>query len=283
MITYCGRIFSEAELKLIKNLIRDNPKMNRTELSRQVCRLLGWYKPDNGLKDMSCRVAMLRMEKDQLIVLPASQRKKKQILDRSFTSVSEPGTPIVQPVQDLNLSLNLLSSSTESRRWNEYVGRYHYLGFKPLPGAQLRYYVMHQDQWISVLGFGAAAWQCAPRDQYIGWSHEQRKKNLQLIINNARYLIFPWVQSKNLASKVLSLVSKRIAKDWYARYRYTPVMMETFVEQNRFLGTCYKAANWVRLGETKGRGKLGPSGKISVPIKDIWVYPLDPAFKKVLQ
>ena len=130
-----------------------------------------------------------------------------------------------------------------------------------------------------MLGFGASAWQTAPRDRFIGWSHDQRKKNLHLIVNNARFLILPWVQSKNLASMILAKAAKQLPDDWQAQYGYRPVLLETFVEKPRFEGTCYKAANWQHLGHTKGRGKLGPSGKQSVPIKDLWVYPLDAAFR----
>ncbi len=132
---------------------------------------------------------------------------------------------------------------------------------------------------IALLGFGAAAWQTAPRDCYIGWSHEQRKKNLHLIVNNARFLILPWIQSKNLASMILAMVARQLPDHWHAQYNYRPVLLETFVEKPRFEGTCYKAANWRYLGQTKGRGKLGPAGKQSVPIKDLWVYPLDRAFR----
>jgi hypothetical protein len=131
-------------------------------------------------------------------------------------------------------------------------------------------------------GFGASAWQCAPRDKYIGWTHDQRKNNLQYIVNNARFLILPWVKSKNLASKILSLACHRLADDWNERYGYSPVLLETFIENDRFQGTCYKAANWISVGQTKGRGKLGQSGKISVPIKDMWLYPLVRNFRQVL-
>ena len=166
---------------------------------------------------------------------------------------------------------------------NEYIHRYHYLGHKPLPGAQLRYFVYANNQLIALLGFGAAAWQTAPRDHYIGWNHEQRKRNLHLIVNNARFLILPWVKSHNLASKILSMVAKVLPDHWQVQYGYRPVLLETFVEKSRFKGTCYKAANWVLLGQTKGRGKLGPSGKQSVPIKDLLVYPLDRRFRDLLR
>ncbi len=166
--------------------------------------------------------------------------------------------------------------------WNEYIQRYHYLGHKPLPGAQMRYIITCAQQPIALLGFGAAAWQTAPRDHFIGWNHEQRKRHLPLIVNNARFLILPWVQSKNLASMILARAAKVLPDHWQRIYGYRPLLLETFVEKQRFLGTCYKAANWIYLGQTKGRGKLGPSGKQSVPIKDLWVYPLDRRFSDVL-
>ena len=170
----------------------------------------------------------------------------------------------------------------DSRLWNEYIHRYHYLGFQALPGAQLRYWVYAGDLLVALLGFGAAAWLCAPRDQFIGWNHEQRQKNLHLVVNNARFLILPWVNSKNLASKILGLVARQLPHDWQHRYGYRPLLLETFVEKKRFIGTCYRAANWHHLGQTKGRGKLGPSGKQSVPIKDVWAYPLERKFKHEL-
>ena len=151
------------------------------------------------------------------------------------------------------------------------------------PGAQLRYFITAGEQIVALVGFGAAAWQTAPRDKFIGWNHDQRKKNLNLIVNNARFLILPWIQSKNLASKVLSLMARHLPDDWENRYKIRPVLLESFVQKDRFAGTSYKAANWQNVGETKGRGKLGPAGKISVPIKDVWVYPIEKKFKVLLK
>ena len=170
----------------------------------------------------------------------------------------------------------------QSRLWNEYIHRYHYLGYKTLPGAQRRYFVNSGNRLLALLGFGASAWQIAPRDRFIGWSHQQRQKNLHLIVNNARFLILPWVQSKNPASMTLARVAHQLPDDWEERYHYRPVLMETFVDKERFAGTCYKAANWISVGETQGRGKLGPAGKQSVPIKLIWLYPLVSNFRAVL-
>jgi hypothetical protein len=141
---------------------------------------------------------------------------------------------------------------------------------------------MLDQQIIALLGFGAAAWQAAPRDHYIGWTHALRKRHLPLVVNNARFLILPWVQVNNLASKILPMAAKQLLKDRQKKYEIKPVLMETFVENGRFAGTCYEAANWVNVGKTKGRGKLGPSGRQSVPIKDIWLYPLDRNFRKIL-
>ena len=175
-----------------------------------------------------------------------------------------------------------VESRAHSRLWNEYIHRYHYLGYKTLPGAQLRYFVTSGEHIVALLGFGASAWQAAPRDNYIGWSHDQRKAQLHRVVNNARFLILPWVRSKNLASMILSMAAKRLPADWESRYHYRPVLLETFVEKDRFAGTSYKAANWVCVGQTKGRGKLGPAGKQSVPIKDMWLYPLTRDFRSTL-
>ena len=234
------------------------------------------------LKRMPLRVAMLRMQAQGLIALPPPTRKPPEAR-LSMTSQTDPGPPMRAPAHALRpLRLQRVQTKQESRLWNEYIHRYHYLGHKPLPGAQLRYIFFSKEQPIALLGFGAAAWQTAPRDQYIGWTHPQRQRNLPLIVNNARFLILPWIQVKNLASMLLAKVAKKLPNHWQEIYGYRPVLLETFVDKTRFQGTCYKAANWVYLGQTKGRGKLGPAGKRSVPIKDIWVYPLNRAFKRIL-
>ena len=235
-----------------------------------------------GVKDMSARVAMLRMQADGLIELPPPRHRPPDATV-TISAQTDPGQPIRKPARALRpLKLQRVQTKPDSRLWNEYIQRYHYLGHKPLPGAQMRYILFSQHQPIALLGFGVAAWQTAPRDRYIGWSHDQRKRNLPLIVNNARFLILPWVQAKNLASMLLAKVAKVLPGHWQDVYGYRPVLLETFVEKPRFQGTCYKAANWVYLGQTKGRGKLGPAGKQSVPIKDLWVFPLDQRFRDVL-
>jgi hypothetical protein len=151
-----------------------------------------------------------------------------------------------------------------------------------MPGAQLRYFVRASGHIVAALGFGASAWKVKPRDQLIGWTIDQRKRNLHLIVNNARFLILPWIRCKNLASRILALTAKRLPDDWQASYSYRPVLLETFVEKPRFTGICYKAANWQLLGDTQGRGKLDTLHRNAQPIKSIWIYPLARDFQRHL-
>lgn len=281
---YCGRKFRETELAVIRDLAAE-PGMSRHKLSRQVCQKLKWYKQDGGLKDMSCRVALLRMEADGLVQLPPSLHRRDSNRGRVIakTVLTDPQTPIHLPVKELqDIRLDLVTTKSDSRLWNEYIDRYHYLGHKPLPGAQLRYFARSKEGILALFGFGAAAWKTAPRDNFIGWTPSMRETRLHLIVNNARFLILPWVQSKHLASKLLGLVARRLPNDWENRYGYRPVLLETFVEKERFKGTCYCAANWTFLGDTQGRGKLDSANAYALPIKSIWVLPLAPNFREIL-
>ena len=284
-VRYCGRDFTSAEMDNIRTLVAKNPDANRAALSRMVCQHLGWLKPDGGLKDMSCRVAMLRMQDDDLIQLPAPQKVNGNGKTyRRRTAEAEPQLFAVQaPVGQLSyLHLEPVMERKTSYLWNEYIDRYHYLGYQPLPGAQLRYFIVANNTKLALLGFSAAAWKTSPRDIFIGWNLEQRQRNLHLVINNARFLILPWVKSRNLASKVLSMAKNRVAEDWQNRYGYRPVLMETFVEVPRFTGTCYRAANWLYLGETKGRGKLDVKHQAKLPTKAVMVCPLVKNFRQHL-
>ena len=279
---YCGRDFTQQEIDRIQSLAFENPARSRTEFSRLVCELLHWYKPDGGLKEMSCRVALTRMYDDGRLLLPISRYNpgKKKTYSTKQSKATDPVEPIDEPVDRLGeLTFQQIDSKSSSKLWNEYINRYHYLGYKPLSGAQLRYFVRSRDQVLALLGFGAAAWRVADRDRLIGWTSTQREKNLHLVVNNARFLILPWVHSKNLASKVLSMAIKRLPADWMERYRYQPVLLETFVQQDRYQGISYKASNWIHAGQTKGRGKLDQTNTARLPIKDIWLYPLEKDFK----
>ncbi len=282
---YCGRPFSSSEIQSIRQMIADNPAATRARLSRIVCEHLGWRRDNGQFKDMSCRVAMLRMQDDGLIHLPPPQNGNnngKPYLRRTRPAEPEPPLLAASPRKLGNLRLQLVTEHQDSHLFNEYMDRYHYLGYQPLPGAQLRYFIRANGRIVALLGFGAAAWKTQPRDLFIGWSPKQREAGLHLVVNNARFLILPWVSCKNLASRILAMAARQLAADWQHRYGYRPVLLETFVERPRFRGTCYHAANWTLLGETKGRGKLDVRHQALLPKKAIWVYPLDKDFRRVL-
>ena len=280
---YCGRQFQADELDLIRKLIARQPALNRYRLSLEVCERLNWRRPDGRLKHMSCRVAMLKMQADGLFQLPAPERSRPVAREIDTDLEEMLAEPVQLPCIDLaGIRLEPVMNRGESRLWNAYIERHHYLGHQPLPGAQLRYFVRTRGQIIAALGFGASAWKTQPRDAFVGWTKEQRERNLHLVVNNARFLIFPWIRCKNLASRILALATQRLAADWVIRYAYRPVLLETFVEKPRFIGTCYKAANWQYLGDTQGRGKLDTLHLKSKPIKSVWVYPFAPDFRHKL-
>jgi len=282
---YCGRTFTPEDIERIRQLIKSNPEMHRAGLSRTVCDLFDWRRPDGGLKDMSCRVAMLRMHRDELIVLPAPRRadvnKRRRL---RVTRASDPEFPVSTPAGQLGkLDFRVVTTGRPSSLWNELIGRYHYLGYNPLPGAQMRFLVFGRSQLLAALGFGASAWKVASRDRWIGWSHEERTSNLHFIVNNARFLIMPWVTSKNLASRILGGIARELPGLWKKRYGYKPVLLETFVEQERFRGTCYRAANWIHVGQTQGRGKLDRNHENALPVKDVFLFPLQRDFRRHLR
>jgi hypothetical protein len=282
---YCGRDFTDAEFGTIRQIIGDHPEEHRAGLSRLVCQQLRWLRPDGHLKEMSCRVAMLRMERDGLIVLPPPRHTNGYRKPyRRRTPEAEPELfPVTTPAGKLSeLHLEPVVGTKDSQLWNEYIDRYHYLGYQQLPGAQLRYFAKAEGDILALFGFGAAAWKIAPRDHFIGWNDTRRREHLHLVINNARFLILPWVHSRNLASRLLGMVSRQIADDWQDQYTYRPVLLETFVEIPRFAGTCYKAANWICVGQTQGRGKLDRYKTAQLARKDIWLFPLGRDFRRVL-
>ena len=285
MTLYCGREFSLDDIQTIRRLMEQDPTLKRTPLSRMLCELWDWTKPNGELKDMTCRVALLRMAADGLITLPPSRTPGvRGRPDFPATSATDPQTPRSQPVNELGiLSLQIVTDRATSRLWNEYIQRYHYLGYSPLSGSQMRFNVYAEEQLVALLSFGACAWKLAGRERYIGWTEEQRSRNLQLIVNNARFLILPWIQSKGLASKILSMIARQLPRHWQERYGYQPVLLETFVESQRHRGTCYKAANWIQIGQTAGRGKKCPTRRQIIPIKDIWLYPLRHNFATILR
>lgn len=282
MTIYCARAFSDDDIQTIRLLIAQDQKLQRSALSRKLCQLWGWTKPNGELKDMTCRVALLRMQADGLIELPPARiGVVRRRVHFPSTPASDAQTPIRQPVHALPpITLQVVSGKATSLLWNEYIARYHYLGYAAMSGSQIRYNVFAGEQLVACISF--CAWKLKDRERYIGWSEEQRQRNLQLVINNARFLVLPWIESKGLASKILSLAARRLPGDWKHRYGFEPVLLETFVEYERHKGTCYKAANWVNVGRTAGRGKKSTSHKVLIPAKDIWLYSLRKNFSTLL-
>ena len=282
---YCGREFSPAELDYIGQLLELRPVLGRVALSRRICQDLGWLNALGQPKEMSCRVALLRMEKDELISLPAPLARNGGGRHRfELSAASDPQEPVQASVGTLEpLVFQRVDNGKLSSLWNELIQRYHYLGYQPLSGAQMRYLIWSGDgRLLAALGFGASAWQIQPRDEHIGWNHSQRAAGLHRIVNNARFLILPWVKCPGLASRILSGILKPLRADWRWRYGYDPVLLETFVEIPRFSGGSYRAANWVRIGQTRGRGKLEKNHRQVAPIKEIWLCPLHPQFRQLL-
>jgi hypothetical protein len=283
-VVVCGRAFSASELEVIRGIIGSVPQLNRRQIATRTCELLDWRSRNGRLKEMSCRVALLRLARAGLIELPPPLRASPN--GKAYRPTVTLGPSLFEVPSDLDalgeVRLSAVRGSAASRLWNEAISRFHYLGYERLPGAQMRYLIEFSGGLLGVLGFGASAWKLAPRDQWIGWSHEQRKSRLHLVVNNARFLLLPWVRVHNLASWVLARCARRLPAEWEARYGYRPVLLETFVDAARFRGTCYEAANWRYLGDTKGRGKLDREHRCAVPVKKIYVQPLTANFREVL-
>lgn len=283
---YSGRDFSESELETIRAIIDEDTTGMRTAIARKACEQLGWYRDDGQLKSASMAKVLPAMETDALIELPSSRGPATRVRAKPLhhTARTDAGQPITAAAGELARDLRIEIAETDEHKslWNEYIDRYHYLGYTPMAGAQLKYLVYSGDRLLALLGFGASAWKIAPREWYIGWSPEKREENLKLVVNNARFLILPWITSKNLASLLLSRVTARLRDDWMQRYRYKPVLLETFVEKKRFTGASYRAANWKHVGATKGRGKMDRFNESALPVKDIYLYPLHKEFRQLL-
>jgi transposase len=271
-LPYSGRLFSEEELQQVRHLIATSPDANRTAISRQVCQLLDWRKAHGGWKEVSCRVALLRMQADGWLTLPPAQRQSNNGR-RAPAHIHAAKPQVAQTFTLPQLGALRLERVTKERSalWNASIDRYHYLGYTPLVGAQLRYFVYAKDRLLALFGYGASAWRLAPRDRWIGWSEAQRNAQLSRVVCQARFLILPWIRCPNLASKLLALSAARLAIDWEQHYRIRPWLLETFVDTSRYHGTCYRAANWINVGQTTGRGKMG---RTRLPRKQIYLYPL---------
>src|SRR5712691_9779407 len=257
-VTFCGRRFTAQEVELMRQMTHDYAGLGLTEIARTVCELLDWKRPNGGLKNHECRQLLERLQAERVLTLPALRHlggKGPRRVDISHQRV-EP-----EPVESAAgacepLELGLVEGERESHQWREHVERYHYLGCLVPFGANLRYWVRNRDRELACLLWTSPAWKMQARDVWIGWSDEQRKCNLQQIVNNGRFLILPWVRVKGLASKILALSARRMPQDWQTRYGCRPLLLETLVDTNRFRGTCYRAANWLYVGQTVGRGRM---------------------------
>ena len=283
---YYGRDFTTREMALLRALIAADPQPTRAALSREFCRRIGWLKPDGGLKDMMARVAMLAMHRDGLIALPPPRGRLNRPRPMVFGPDTEP--PLLPPPTTLDqvrpLDLHpVVSGTREGRLWNEFVARYHYLGYRTLVGAQMRYAVHDRHgSPVAMLGFSTAAWKLAPRDRFIGWTPQLREKNLPLVVDNPRFLILPWIKIPNLGSHLLAILRRRLPIDWAVRYHTAPVLIETFVETPRYTGAVYRASGWVHVGSTQGRGRYDTLKLYDKPKKDIWLRPLTRHWRRTL-
>lgn len=281
------RQFTLADLNLIRSVISQTPKACRQAIAREVCSAWGWCRSDGNMNLMAARVVLLRLHRDGLITLPPPKfiqsQPKPRLPSQQLSLLTAPMDLIELPVSGLlPLSLVRVKGKALSALWNEYMGLYHYLGWTVLKGAQIRYIVDSPLGHLAAFGFASAAFKVADRDNWIGWDSATRIANLRYVVNNTRFLILPWVRSRNLASKLLAMAAKQLPTDWNEQYGYTPVLLETFVEMERFTGACYKAANWTSIGATLGRGRNDVHTKYGLPRKLIFTYPLRSDFRKTL-
>ena len=276
-LTFCGRTFGSDELELMRQTARDFSALGVTEIARTVCELLEWTRPSGGLKDHECRQLLERLQAEGFLKLPEIRnlggRGPRRVDVAGACSEPAPVECAVSECEPLELAL--VEGPTESRRWREQIERYHYLGCRVPFGASLRYWVRHGERELACLLWTSPAWKMQARDAWIGWSDEQRRRNLQAIVNNGRFLILPWVRAKGLASKILALSARQMPRDWETRYGCRPVLLETLVDTARFRGTCYRAANWIHVGQTAGRGRMDREHAAhGQAVKGIYVYPL---------
>lgn len=262
MASFCGREFSASELALIREVVENCLGLSRMELAHTVCELVDWARPSGRLKARECREFLEQLDATGWLRLP-DKRPGKPPGTRTRvprTAHGEPGPPLEGEVGEVGpIVLEPVREARERQLFRELIGRYHYLGHAVPFGAHLRYTVWASQPGRAVVGclqFSSPAWRMAVRDQWIGWDDAMRRRNLQRVVNNSRFLILPWVRVRNLASTVLALAARVVAREWPVRYGVAPVLLETLVDRDRYRGTCYRAANWIEVGVTTGRGRM---------------------------
>ena len=268
---------TDGHIKQINNLISDNPDWHRSKLSEELCMMWDWKSPNNILKDISCRDLLRELDKDGLIHLPPARNRPRTpgIGADKIEFPAHNTDPIEASLIELTpLIIETADSKADIKVFKSYIAQYHYPGFDRSVGENMKYIVKSRNGVpVACLMYGSSAWTCRARDEYIGWDSERRRAGLHLVTANVRYLIFPWVRVSHLASHILAAISRRISNDWQKKYGHPVYLLETFAER-RFPGTCYKAANWIHVGATTGRGRDSKSVVPTLPIKEVWLYPL---------
>jgi hypothetical protein len=281
-----GRTITPEEVEAVRKLLREHPDWSRRRLSQEVCSAWHWRNAKGELRDIACRTVLLRLHRGGEIVLPRPRHDGNNKRRQAILKTSCDETPIHSSLRDLRpLAVSIpRPGSDDATLFKFLIQRHHYLGLRHVPGENMSYLVRGAGgRLVACLLFAAAAWKAADRDRFIGWTAAERESNLSLMTNNARFLVLPWVEVKCLASHVLSLVRRRVRGDWLEKYGHPVHLLETFVDRDRFRGTCYRAANWLKVGETAGRSRLDRHRKLRVPVKDIYVYPLTRNFREALR
>lgn len=283
-----GRPLSGPDLQQIRQWLGEHPDWSRWRLSRELAAHWHWHNGAGQLKDMAARTLLVKLHGRGLIELPARRQvPTNRMRCRCGLAASQDWDqrPVKCSLGGLgSLRVSEVSGAAPERAWvASALGQFHYLGFGGPVGENLQYLVRDgAGRPLACLVFGAAAWKCQARDRFLGWSAPQRQANLGLIANNTRFLILPWVRVPHLASWILGQISGLIAADWQAKYGHPIVVLESFVERERFSGTAYRAANWLAVGATAGRTRQDRHTCIHAPVKDIYLYPLRRAFRKAL-
>lgn len=277
------RVIQPRDLQLIRQLIAEEGARGRSHVSNRLCEVWDWRQANGRFRQIACRELLRRLEARGLIELPPrlQQARRAGYRNRADIPRGVDCTPLPAELSEVReeLSLELVRSREQLAWYRGLVGTYHYLGYQQATGAQLRYLSYFRQRPLACLSFGPAAWKIGPRDQFIGWSARVREQNLSRVVNNDRFVILPWVQIKGLASFLLSRAVRRLPQDWRAVYRQDLALVETFVEERRFAGTAYAAANWTCVGPTLGRGRNDRTHAHPAPLKSIWLYPLRADFR----
>ena len=275
-VSFCGHVLTARELNLVDQIIADFPRLSQAELAYTICELMEWRRPNGKLKKTEC-VEWLQKRQQVLPGLPELRVTKPRGAHHLLADdpQSDPQSPLCGRLADYQpLYLQLIEDLAGRNLFQQYVQRYHPLGYRVPYGAQLRYLVRTPSQHVlACLLFTSAAWRMAPRDTWIGWSDSARRANLSRVVNNSRFLILPWVEVPHLASHILALAARQLPADWVACYGVRPLLLETLVDWP-YTGTCYRAANWICVGQTQGRGRMDRTHTAQGTSKDILLYPL---------